>query len=685
MAKKRTNTDATNKENPRSKTWMIVYLVLGIGLLTIALFLPVINFDFVNYDDGDYVKANRDVQQGFTPDAIRWAFTTGHAANWHPVTWLSHMLDFQMFGNDPGFHHMTSVFFHALNAVLLFFLVRKWTGALWRSAFIAAIFAFHPVHVESVAWVSERKDVLSGFFCLLTMLFYTRYAMKRIAGEKGALDYIIAILLFAIGLMSKPMLVTLPFVLLLIDLWPLQRVAGGPQGPRDNLWLVLEKLPFLVMAAASSVITFFVQRVGGAVASMESLSLPLRINNAFVSYWRYVEKIFWPNDLAILYPHPHSWPWWQVALSIAFIVGSMIIATWQWRRRPYLFVGFLWFVGTMVPVIGLVQVGIQSMADRYTYIPSIGLSIAVVWLISEFVVRWKWLTGIFAVIAVSCVMACIAVTSRQIEFWHDSESLFKRTLSVTEKNYLVWNNLGFSLPKSRVADAMECYRKSIEINPNYPDALNNLAHALAEQGKPHEAIPLYERALAIQPKSADINNNYGNALAEIGDVDRAIKHYLIALEANKDHADAHNNLGIAYAMRGKFDDAISHLQKAIELDPGKASAHSNLGNAYAVQHKLQEATEQYREALRLKPDESQVHNNLGNVLSEQAKYSEAIEHYQIALKIHARNPEAHYNLALALLHAARQEEAVAHLKAALQLRPNYNEARAQLSALTQTR
>ena len=686
MAKARSDIPSRTVDLKRSEISsraLTLVLAIAIAVTTIAVFFPMRSFQFVNYDDGDYVMSNREVQKGFSFDGVKWAFTTGHAANWHPVTWLSHMLDFQLFGNNPGYHHLTNLFFHTANAILLFLLIQKWTGATWRSAFIAAVFALHPVHVESVAWVSERKDVLSGFFWLLTMLCYTRYAQSRDKDQAGWFDYSIAMAFFGLGLMSKPMLVTLPFVLLLIDLWPLRRLKldGGWHEMAESS-LLLEKIPFFLMAAASSVMTFHVQREGGAVASMDSLSFIGRLENACVSYLRYAEKIFCPNDLAVLYPHPGSWPWWKISLSVLFILGTLAVAAWQFRCRPYLFVGFLWFFGTMIPVIGLVQVGIQSMADRYTYIPSIGFSLAMVWGIAEIVSRWPGGTKILAIVGIASIVACIPLTIRQLGFWHDSEKLFRRTISVTEKNYLAWNNLGFSLPKDRVADAMECYRKSIEINPNYPDALNNLAHALAEQGKVLEALPLYERALVQQPKSADINNNYGNALAEIQQVDRAIQHYLIALASNKNHADAHNNLGIALAMRGQYEESIAHLQRAIELDPGKASAHSNLGNAYAVQHKLEEATVQYQEALRLKPDEAQVHNNLGNVLSEQKKYSEAIEHYELALQLNARNPEAHYNVALALVHLGKSADAIQHLQIALQLRPNYPDAQRQLSLLT---
>ncbi len=663
-------------------------LAITIALTTVLVFLPVRHFGYVNYDDGDYVKGNREVQQGLTAHSLYWAFTTGHAANWHPLTWISHMLDFAMFGDNFGLHHMTNLVLHVGNAVLLFLLVRKWTGATWRSAFIAAIFALHPMHVESVAWLSERKDVLSGLFWILTLFFYARFSFKRKAAGNGAhFDYLIALVMFSLGLMSKPMLVTLPCVLILLDFWPLGRFENSERSisrfrNSEIARLLIEKIPFFGLAFLSSAVTFYVQRKGGAVASIETLSFGARLANAMVSYLRYTKKLFWPTDLAVLYPHPGHWPTVLVAVSVVFVVAVIVLAVSQWRRRPYLLVGSLWFFGSLVPVIGLVQVGIQSMADRYMYIPAIGFSIALTWWLVEVSSRWSFLSKTTGAMGILTVVACVPITRIQLGFWRDSEALFGRTVAVTKDNYLAWNNLGFSLPKSRAKEAIECYRRSVAIKSDYVDALNNLGHALAEQGDVREALPLYERALKQDPKHADVNNNYGNALAEIGQVDAAIGYYLVALKSNTNHADAHNNLGIAMAMRGNMESAMFHLKRAVELDPGKASAHSNLGNAYAVQHKLEEATTQYREALRLKPDEAQVHNNLGNVLSEQQKYSEAIEHYKLALQLNANNPEAHYNLSLALIHDRQNDEAVDHLKQALQLRRNYPEAQRQLNHLT---
>jgi tetratricopeptide (TPR) repeat protein len=711
------------------------FLCLFLALATLVVFLPVARQGFVNYDDSDYVTENAHVQSGLTWANVVWAFTTGHASNWHPLTWLSHMLDCQLFGVRAGPQHLVSVGFHIANALLLLLLLRRMTGALWRSVLVAALFALHPLHVESVAWASERKDVLSAFFFLLTLGAYVRYVEGRRARGKepgqetereksdiqrpkserspnsevrtpklsggrperqtgnpdaasrflllpAPIFYVAALLFFALGLMSKPMLVTLPCVLLLLDYWPLRRFELSSFNPQPSTIprLVAEKAPFFLLAAASSVITFIVQRKGGAVST--SLPVGERIANALVSYVRYIGKLFWPVDLSILYPHPGRWPAWQVIASTALLLAIFVAVLRLARGRPYLAVGWLWFCGTLVPAIGLIQVGIQSMADRYTYLPLIGLFIMLVWWMNELVPERPWRGQALAIASVSLLAACALLTVRQIQFWRDSEALFGHAVKVTRNNYLAYNNLGFYLSgQGRPVEAMENYRQSLKINPAYDDALNNLGYALAGQKKYSEAIPLYEAALRIRPNQAEVHNNLGNALSEVGKIDEAIQHYLVALAQKPDHADAHNNLGIALAMKGKLDEAIPHFQAAIRAKPGYASAHSNLGNALAAQHKLDEAIKEYKEALRLKPEDAQAHNNLGNALAVQGKAAEATEHYREALRLNADNPEAHFNLALALLSQGKRDEATAHLTEAVRLKPDYKAAQTQLNSL----
>ena len=685
-------------------------ICLLLAATTFAVYLPLARHGYVNYDDSDYVTENQHVLSGLNWGNVVWACKTGHASNWHPVTWMSHMLDIQLFGNKPGAEHLVSLGFHIVDTLLLFLLLRRMTGAPWRSGMVAALFALHPLHVESVAWISERKDVLSAFFFLLTLGAYARYAecrmqngecrmqqpeagtalnasrftfhVSRFTPLPAAAWYVLALLFFALGLMSKPMLVTLPFVLLLLDFWPLQRFRPFDLASHASFpWrLLAEKAPFFLLAVLSSVVTFIAQRKGGAVST--SLSVGARMANAVVSYIRYIGKTFWPRNLSILYPHPGHWPVWEVAASVVLLLAICVVVILLARRRPYLAMGWLWFCGTLVPVIGLVQVGIQSMADRYTYLPLIGLFIMVVWGIADLMPARRWRTEVLAVGGVSLLAACAVLTERQIRFWRDSATLFGHAVRVTRDNYLAYNNLGFYLSGlGKTAEAMENYRMSLKINPAYEDALNNMGYALAGQKKYLEAIPFYETALRVRPNHAEVHNNLGNALSETGKIDEAIQHYLIALKQNPDHADAHNNLGIALAMKGKLDEAIAHFQAAIRSKPKYASAHSNLGNAFAVQHKLDEAIREYREALRLKPEDAQAHNNLGNALAEQGKTGEAIENYREALKLNADNPEANFNLGMALLREGKREEARTNFTEALRLKPDYAEARRQLELL----
>ena len=541
-------------------------LCLLLAVTTLAVFLPIGRHGYVNYDDSDYVTANQHVKGGLSWDNVVWAFKSGHASNWHPLTWMSHMLDIQLFGDSPGAQHMVSVGFHIANTLLLFLLLRSMTGAVWRSAMVAGLFALHPLHVESVAWVSERKDVLSAFFFLLTLWAYARYADTRRCSARGSkvqspksqsrrsqgsavsdqklaakpppIDrtmadhvsrftfhaslYLLALLFFALGLMSKPMLVTLPFVLLLLDYWPLGQIQWSTPALEQRFWrLLLEKTPFFLLAAASSVVTFIVQRKGGAVST--SLSLGARVANALVAYVRYIGKMLWPTDLSILYPHPGHWPAWQVIASAVLLLGIFAAVIWLVRRSPYLVIGWLWFVGTLVPVIGLVQVGIQSMADRYTYLPLIGLFIMLVWGVAELIPDRPWRVDALAAGGITVLVVCSLLTVRQVQIWRDSETLFQQAVRVTKDNYLAYNNLGYYLSGlGRTAEAIENYRMSLKINPAYEDALNNLGYALAGQKKYLEAIPLYEAALRIKPKHTEVHNNLGNALSETGRIDEAI-------------------------------------------------------------------------------------------------------------------------------------------------------------------
>jgi len=657
-------------------------------MATLALYWPACHFDFVNYDDADYVTSNTHVLAGLNSRTLAWALSAGEASNWHPLTWLSHALDCQIFGPRPGPMHLVSVLFHCLNSVLAYLVLRRLTGAPGRSAVVAAIFAVHPLHVESVAWISERKDLLSGLFFWLTLEAYTSYARQG-----SRLAYVRSLAMFALGLASKPMLVTLPFVLLLLDWWPLGRAripgltsgAEQPDGNEPAGWvgarrldrLVAAKLPFFALSAASCVVTFFVQRHGGAVSTV--LPLGARLANACISYVRYIGKAFWPVNLSVLYPHPGHWPVWQALAAGGVLAGLSAAAALASRRRPYAAVGWLWFAGMLVPVIGLVQVGVQAMADRYMYLPLVGLTIVVVW------EAHHWLGGapagraLLAATAGVAVAAFALVTRHQMLFWRDSEALFHRAVQVTDRNYLAYNNLGFYLSNhGRAAEGMTNYLQSLVINGSYMDALNNVGFALAGQRRFAEAIPYYEAALRASPRHPEVENNLGNALAELGRVDEAVRHYETALARNPDHADANNNLGIALAMRGRLDEAVVRFRRALRAKPDDAGSYSNLGNALAAQQKFDEAVESYRESLRLRPQDPQARNNLANVLVQLGQVDEAIPLYEEALRSTPDNPEAHTNLGRVLFVRERFEEAARHYQAALQAKPDYAPARCGL-------
>jgi tetratricopeptide (TPR) repeat protein len=564
-----------------------VLLCSVLAVVVAAVFLPALRNDFVNYDDQVYVTRNRHVQGGLTWEGVRWAFATGEGGNWNPVTWISHMNDCQWFGLKPWGHHLTSVLLHIFNTLLLFLALQRMTRANWRSFFVAALFGVHPLHVESVAWAAERKDVLSAFFWMVTLVAYVAYV------EKGSLIfYVIALISFMLGLMSKPMVVTLPFVLLLLDWWPL-----GRRGAR----VVWEKAPFILLAAASSVATYVVQRRAGAMERMAGLPFVERIQNALVSYCRYLGKFFFPVDLAVFYPHPGHWPAGDVVLA-GLVVLAVTVLVIVARRQRYLAVGWLWFLGTLIPVIGLVQVGEQSMADRYTYIPLVGVLIAVTWGISELTRNRPNRAAGLPAASAAVIIACGALSREQVRCWRNSETLFRHAIAATTNNHVAYLHLGdYLVAAGRSDEAVEIYRRSIQSKPSFMQAHNNLGAALIFLGRPVEAIPEFEEAVRLQPDYAGSYNGLGVALEGAGRYDEAIRNYEQALALEPDYFEARSNLGNALARRGRFDEAISQLEPVVKMRPDSAEAHCNLATALAGKGRLAEAIAEYREALRLRP------------------------------------------------------------------------------------
>jgi tetratricopeptide (TPR) repeat protein len=561
------------------------------------------------------------------------------------------------------------VLIHAANAVLLFLILNAMTGALWRSAVVAALWALHPLRVESVVWISERKDVLSTFFWMLAVWSYVVFCRS-----KSKFHYAAALLFFAWGLMSKPMVVTLPFVLLLLDYWPLKRVLGWK--------LVVEKIPFFILAVISSVVTFVVQRRGGAVSPLSGLPVSARVGNALISYVRYLAKIFVPVRLSVLYPHPGHWPVWQILGATVLLVAITAVVIWRCRREPYLIVGWLWFLVVLAPTIGLIQVGIQSMADRYTYVPMVGILISTVWFLDEFARNFTKLLVCFRVLAGIAIVTCAILTPFQIRYWHDSDTLFQHTVAVTKDNYLAYNNLGYFLSnRGETEKSMDYYRSSLAINPNYDEAHNNLGYAFAQLGRFREATNEYIKALSLNPNLTEAHNNLGNALGSLGLTDAAIHEYQVALQENPRHADAHNNYGIALATHGQLKEAIEQFRLAILYKENYASAHSDLGNALSMQGDYAGAIAEYEACLRINPKDSQAHNNLANTLAQQGKLDEAAEHYRVALELKADNPEAHFNFGWCLARQGKLAQAAAEYETALRQRPDYPAARQQLDAL----
>ena len=598
------------------KLMISLFLIFAI----IIAYGQVRNFDFVDFDDGLYITENIHVQKGLTIEGLIWAFTSFHSANWHPMTWFSHMLDCELYGLNPMGHHWTNIQLHMANTLLLFLILQMMTGAIWRSAFVAGLFALHPLHVESVAWVAERKDVLSTFFWLLTMLAYLRYVKKPVL-----IRYFMVLIFFVLGLMSKPMLVTLPFVLLLLDLWPLRRFRfennrlSQSSGKtcfdfKGASRLIVEKIPFFILVVISCSLTFFAQKGGGALVPLASLSLKPRIANALISYVSYVFKAIWPGNLAVYYPYPaDTFPVWQICGAALLIVSVFCGAICLLRQYRYVAVGLFWYFGTLIPVIGLVQVSDQAMADRYTYIPLTGLFITVAWGVSDLLVKWRYqkiFLGVSAVIILSALTVC---TFFQASHWRNTITLFENAVKVTENNY---------------------------------KALNNLGAALIDKGKPDEALLYFAEALRINPQKTDARNNLANVLSAQGKLDEAVSHYKEAIRINPEHADAHYNLANVLSAQRKLDEAVLHYKEAIEINPEYAKAYYHLGNILINQKKVKEAMFHFAEAIRINPDYAEAYNKIGLILAWQGKYKKAKVFFLKAIQVRPNYMEARKNIAI---------------------------------------
>ena len=591
--------------------------VIGLFLVLAVLtaYWEVRSHFFVNYDDGAYVYENPTVRKGLSEQGLRWAFTTTETGNWHPLTWISHMLDCSLFGPGPQAQHTTNLILHIINTLLLFSLFRSMTGGLWLSAFVAALFGLHPINVESVAWISQRKTVLSTLFGLLTMAAYIRYVARPLHRR-----YFMVVFFFMLGLMAKPMLVPLPFLLLLLDYWPLGRceevVCGGIRRlPASVGRVILEKVPLVVLSVAAGIVTIFAQHREGAVRSLDVIPMGSRILNALVSYVTYLGKLFWPATFAIPYPYPSRIGVWTVTLSVLVLCGISYASIKRVRKTPYLAVGWLWYLGMLLPVIGLLQVGSQAMADRYAYLSAVGIFVVISWGIYDFKQVRQFREAFLILPAGVCVIVLILLTRQQVGYWRDSISLFTRAVQVTEQNHTAHNNLGIALMESvRLDEAMDHFREVLRIKPRYKKAYNNLGIALSRQGKWDEAVEHYRKALQINPGYHQALVNLGQALIMQGNASEALEYLVKALESTPDSPIIHNLMGIARFNQNRFDEALNRFQIALTLDPDYADAHNNIGIALTAQGRPEDAIPHFETALRLNPAYSNVRENIEKAL-----------------------------------------------------------------------
>lgn len=654
---------------------------LALLLVTFAAYAQVLTYSFLNYDDNLYVTENRQVQQGLTLENVRWAFTNTHSSNWSPLTWLSHMLDCRLFGLNPKGHHLSSLLFHLANTWLLLLVLTRMTGQLWPSTLVAALFALHPLHVESVAWVAERKDVLSTFFWLLTMIAYVNFVRHR-----GRARYAAVAILFALGLMAKPMLVTLPFVLLLLDYWPLGRLSDKGAKIRSR-WhfaarLVREKIPLFLLVGVFSAVTYVAQRSGEAVVPFDKLPLGPRVSNALTSYANYITKMLWPDDLAPFYPHARRIvPAWALGGALLVLIVTYLVIR-EARRRPYLPVGWFWYLGTLVPVIGLVQVGEQARADRYTYVPLIGLFIMLAWGIVDLSARWshrKTVLGVSAAIVIFLLTVCTWV---QAGYWRDSITLFEHAVRVVPNNYLALNNLGAAYADAgRYEKTIEVCSRAVEIMPNYANAYYLLGKGHDVLGRNEEAIKNYKQAISYDRDFVLAHKDLAMVYGKAGRFDEAADAWKGLLRLQPDNGKAHYNLGRAWAVLGRREDAAQAYQEAIRCDPSDALAYDELGKVYGEMGRFEEAIAAWKEVIRVQPNHARLHYNLGRAYQALGRREEAITAYQEAIQREPAYAMAHNNLAMVYAQAGKYAEAIAAWKEAIRIKPDLAQAHYNLGLL----
>lgn len=661
-----------NRPNNRS---LLFLLSIGLLVVTALTYWPVLQNDFVNYDDPDYVLLNDNVNRGLSWSGIKWAFTEGHASNWHPITWLSHMLDVSLFGLRPMGHHLTNLVFHCANTVLLLLLLNQMTSSIWRSTLVAALFALHPLHVESVAWVAERKDMLSAFFGILTLMAYAAYARSKVEGRRSRAKYAAALLLFALGLMSKPMLVTWPFVMLLLDFWPLGRVTSEAWRVTGKAWqkLFWEKIPFFVLVIASCLITLSVQK--NAMSSVASLPLEDRIGNAALAYGNYLKQTFVPTKLAIFYPHVVPPPTESVMLASACLLAVTVAVLLRLKPLPFGVFGWFWYVGTLIPVIGIVQVGGQARADRYTYLPLIGIFILLAWGTNALLTNRAGLKKLFAALIVLAVGSCALLTRQQLRHWKNSETLFTHATQVTEGNYIARAGLGIvEFRRDNYDQAIEHLNKAQEMVP--PGLIGNqiryyIGATLQKQGKGIAALPYFEQAPEVGILQPEREYRYGLSLIEAGRLDEAERALDRASKAKPDNADFLLGRATLLHSRGKNSEAELIFKEITSRHPTNWLGHYLYGNYLIWANRSGEADASLRQAVSLRTNDITLRQNYALNLARLGRANEAIREFQTCVSQQPNNPELLANLGEQFIQAGRMTEGITAYEQALQLNPDY--------------
>lgn len=653
---------ADSEDSWRPRTWVIAAVYLGLAIATLTIFSQVHQFEFVNWDDDSFVQQNPHVASGVSVDNFKWSLGIHGPGQWHPMAWWAHQLNCQVFGVHPGDHHMVNVALHVIVTLVLLTVLWRISGAFWPSALVAALHALHPLSVESIAWVSHLREPLSLLFWLLVMWSYSAYSRQG-----GAARYLLVVLLFALGLMAKPTLITLPFVLLLLDWWPLNRVRfGANRAPRNDDAkpalpslgkLVLEKIPLLALSLASVYLAYLCQHSMGAVVSLESHSWGARLANASQSYVLYLRNMVWPLNLTTLYPLPDQFSALYVVGSLLLLIGITVTAIWFRRKAPHLIVGWLWYLGTLVPVIGILKMGaMTAMTDHYMYVSLLGIYIAIAWQLTAWVKQNPKTKSFVCGLVALTLITLATLSSKQIATWRNSETLWKHVLSVGKESEIAHNNLGEALLESnRVEEALGHYLNAVRIAPDYFEAHSNAGRALMILGRTNEALASYRTAIAIAPNSAEVHYNCGIALQRQKRWVEAIKHYEEALRIKPQFAVAHSKCGISLRALGRTQEAIEHYQQATKIDPGFVKVYNNHGAALQSLGRNAEAIQQFEQALRIQPDYFEANYNSGISLKAVGRRTEALERFGMAVKLQPHSGGAHYGVAWILATAPEEE------------------------------